>query len=96
MKYSFHPSAKVELNDSVYYYEECKFGLGLDFTKEVYSTIQRIIQFPESWPKLSKSTHRCLINRFPFGIIYQILEDEVLIIAIMHLKRKPGYWEKRI
>jgi hypothetical protein len=46
MRYYFHPSAKTELNDSADYYEELKTGLGLEFTKEVYSTIQRILQFP--------------------------------------------------
>jgi hypothetical protein len=96
MKYSFHPSARAELNNSVDYYEECKAGLGLEFTKEVYSTIQRIIQFPLSWPKLSRNTHRCLTNRFPYGIIYQILEDEIIIISVMHLNRKPDYWKERI
>ena len=95
MKYSFHPSAIDELNDSVNYYENCKTGLGFDFLKEVYATIQRIIQFPGSWPKISKNTCRCLINRFPYGIIYQVLENEIVIIAIMHVKRKPGYWKER-
>ncbi|MFC1669808.1 type II toxin-antitoxin system RelE/ParE family toxin [Spirochaetota bacterium] len=96
MKYSFHPSARTDLNSSVDYYEERKAGLGLEFSKEVFSAIQRIIQFPDSWPKLSKNTLRCLTNRFPYGIIYHIVEDEVIIIAVMHLNRKPGYWRDRI
>lgn len=66
MKYSFHPSAKIELQKAINYYEECQPGLGLEFAREVYSTIQRIIHFPEAWSKLSKNTRRCLTNRFPY------------------------------
>ncbi len=48
MKYYFHPSAKIEINEAVNYYEECQAGLGTEFVEEVYSTIQRIIQLPEA------------------------------------------------
>ena len=96
MKYSFHPAAKLELNEAVNYYEECKSGLGIEFAKEVYSTIYRIIQYPQAWFRLSKNTRRCLTNRFPYGVIYQILDNKIYIIAVMHLNRKPDYWKKRI
>ena len=96
MKYSFHPSAKIELNKAIDYYEEFQSGLGLEFAKECYLTIHRIIKYPEAWSPLSKNTRRCLTNRFPYGIIYQILENEIFIIAVMHLSKKPSYWKERI
>lgn len=92
MRYSFHPSAQVELDEAVDYYEECRLGLGLEFSREVYSAIYRIMHFPEAWSPLSKNTRRCLTNRFPYGIIYQVLNDEIVIIAVMQLNRRPGYW----
>ena len=95
MKYSFHPSAKNELNEAIDYYEECQRGLGVEFTKEIYLTIHRIIEYPKAWSPLSHNTRRCLINRFPYGIIYQILDKEILIIAVMQLNRKPTYWKNR-
>ena len=96
MKYSFHPEAKKELLEAISYFEECRTGLGLEFSKEVFSTIQRIIYFPSAWSKLSENTRRCLTNRFPYGVIYQIIDEEVIIIAIMQLNRTPDYWKKRI
>lgn len=48
MKYSFHPLAKIELNESVDYYEECQARLGIEFAKEIYLVICRIIQFPKT------------------------------------------------
>ena len=45
MKYSFHPSARAELNDSIDYYEDYRPGLGLEFAEEVYSTIHASSDF---------------------------------------------------
>ena len=95
MKYSFHPAAEKELNDAIDYYNERQNGLGLEFAKEVYSVIQNVVSFPQAWPLLSEHTRRCLTNRFPYGIIYQATSDEIFVIAIMQLNRKPGYWKKR-
>ncbi len=95
MKVSFHPDAKEEFTEAINYYEECQEGLGLEFAKEIYSAIQRIIRFPKAWSKLSENTRRCLVNRFPYGVIYSIFENEIFIIAVTQLNREPGYWEKR-
>ena len=96
MNYSFHPEAKEEFFKTINYFEECQKGLGLSFSKEIFSTIQRIIHFPSAWSKFSKNTRRCLTNRFPYGVIYQIKGEEVIIIAVMQLNREPRYWDKRI
>ncbi len=96
MNYSFHPFAKAELNEATDYYEACRPGLGAEFVREVYSAIQRIILFPKAWSKISKNTRRCLANRFPYGIIYQIVKDEILIIAINQLNRKPRDFRNRL
>ena len=97
MTYSFHPEAEEELNLAVDYYDQCQVNLGRDFAEEVYRAIQNILIFPDAWASLSKNTRRCLVNRYPFGIIYQKKNaNEVLIVAIMQLNRKPGYWQDRI
>lgn len=96
MNYSFHPEAKEEFLEAIIYFEECRSGLGLEFSKEVFSAIQRIIHFPSAWSKFSENTRRCLTNRFPFAVIYQAIEEEIYIIAVMQLNREPDYWKKRI
>ena len=96
MKYVFHPQARYELNQAIDYYEACKKGLGKVFAKDVYDGIQRIIEFPDAWTSLSKHTRRCLTHRFPFGIIYQVLANKILIVAVAQLNRKPNYWLNRI
>jgi hypothetical protein len=94
MTYHFHPEAEVELNEAVEYYDGCQDGLGLEFAREVYATIENICQFPLAWTPLSQSTRRCLLNRFPYGVVYQF-KGRIIVIAIMQLNRKPDYWRQR-
>ena len=95
MKFLFHPEAEQELNQAVDYYNNCQPSLGLDFLREVYISIKNILAYPHAWTQLSKNTRRCLTNRFPFGIIYQVNHNCIYIIAIMQLNRKPDYWQQR-
>ncbi|MFH0726092.1 MAG: type II toxin-antitoxin system RelE/ParE family toxin [Pseudomonadota bacterium] len=92
MKFFFHEDAEIEFDKAVDYYEDCRQGLGMDFAQEVYTAIFRITQFPEAWSAMSENTRRCLVNRFPFGIIYQVKSGSVRIIAVADLRRRPNYW----
>lgn len=96
MTFSFQPRAEQELDEAVRYYEECCAGLGLEFAEEVYAAIARIIAYPKAWTRLSKHTRRCLVNRFPFGVIFQVKVSELRIIAVANLNHKPGYWKRRV
>lgn len=92
----FFPAAETELRNAVAYYNEQCAGLGFDLAAEVRRTIGRILRFPSAWTKLSPSTHRCLTNRFPYAVIYQCSDDQILIVAVMHLKRKPDSWKDNL
>jgi len=95
MKFYFHEYAEAEFAKAVAYYEDCRRGLGIEFAQEVYVTIDRIVQFPNEWSPMSRNTRRCLVNRFPFGVIYQVKSGAVRIIAIADLRRRPEYWLNR-
>jgi plasmid stabilization system protein ParE len=93
--FSFHPEAKTEYLEAVQYYNQRRAGLGAEFSIEVEATIAQILNAPKRWPILEQDIRRCLTHRFPYGIIYSIENDSVLILAVMHLSRKPGYWKNR-
>lgn len=95
MKYFFHPEAEIEFNKAIDYYEECSQNLGLEFATEIYMTIQRILNFPKAWQILDSDIRRCLTNRFPYGVIYYQKNNEIVILAVMQLNRKPYYWKNR-
>lgn len=90
------PEAENDLINAVTYYENCEHSLGIDFAIEVDKTIARIIEYPTAWTSLSDNCRRCLVGRFPYGIIYSIEPNSILIISIMNLHRHPEYWKGRM
>lgn len=95
MTYDFHPVARQELEIAVSYYDSIDRQLGDGFLDEFERTVDRIIKFPEAWASLSKNTRRCRMNGFPYGIVYRVQKQQILILAVMHLQRKPNYWKNR-
>jgi plasmid stabilization system protein ParE len=91
MSFKYHRAAIRELNDAIDFYEKRKPGLGLEFSNEIHATIQDIVEHPESNLKISRTCRRCRVRRFPYGIIYLVLNDGIVIIAVMHLNRRLGY-----
>jgi plasmid stabilization system protein ParE len=96
MDIRFFDIAQRELDEAVEYYNTESPGLGEQFLLEVLRTLERIRQYPEAWHPFTQNTRRCQTRRFPYGIVYQIVESELLVIAIAHLHREPGYWRDRI
>ena len=82
--------------EAIAYYESREPGLGSRFAEEVERTSERILQYPEAWAPISKRTRRCLTNKFPYALIYQIRQDVILIVAVMHLHREPQSWRGRL
>ncbi|MDA8098197.1 MAG: type II toxin-antitoxin system RelE/ParE family toxin [Nitrospiraceae bacterium] len=95
MKFSFHPEAVAEFYSAIDYYESCELGLGYDFSLEVYDGIQSILRAPTVWPIMVGDVRRRLVNRFPYGILYAVENDDVFVLAIMHLRRDPDFWKDR-
>jgi hypothetical protein len=95
MTFSFHPEAEAELFEAIRYYEDREQGLGYDFSIEVFAAIQNIVAYPSAWPTMEEGVRRCLVRRFPYGIVYSIEQNEIFILAVMHLRRHPDYWKHR-
>ena len=96
MRFSFHPEADDEFINAVEYYENCDFGLGIDFSREIHAAIQNIIDYPEMWPEIDSEIRRYLCHRWPYGVLYSIETDGIFILSIMHLHRDPDYWKHRL
>ncbi len=96
MRIRFLEIAQIELDEAIAYYNYEMPGLGEVFLTDVLNSLDRIGKFPEAWQICSKRTRRCQTRRFPYGIMYQIRKDEILVVAIANLHRKPDYWKDRI
>ena len=95
MKFSFHPEADEEFIEAIAYYEGCEIGLGLDFSREVHASIENALDYPTMWPEIDDQVRRCLVHRFPYGVVYSAEPHGIFILAVMHLHRVPDYWRHR-
>jgi plasmid stabilization system protein ParE len=92
----FLPPAQEEMIAASRYYQAQTTGLGAEFLDEVERTIAAIASHPKAAPKIKQDVRRRLLKRFPFGILYVATIDEIVILAVMHLRRRPGYWQDRL
>ncbi len=96
MQISLLEIAQIELDDSIDYYNSESDGLGAEFLVEALHALDRIKNFPQAWHPFTDITRRCQLRRFPYGIIYQILDTEIIVVAVANLHRNPDYWKDRI
>lgn len=96
MRIRFLEIAEIEMDEAIQFYNYEADGLGDDFLTEVLDALDRIVKFPTAWHPCSKRTRRCQTRRFPYGIIYQVRKEEILVIGIANLHREPNYWEDRL
>jgi toxin ParE1/3/4 len=93
----FHPLAERELIAAAKFYETRASGLGADFIREVERTLTEIVANPEVGHLFAeRRLRRRLLRRFPFGLVYQLDAENISVIAVMHLRRRPGYWKRRL
>ena len=88
--------AEVELDQAIRWYGAQAPGLGNAFLIEVLSAADRIARFPDAWHPMGEGIRRCRLSRFPYGLNYTVDNDDILVLAIAHLHRRPDYWRDRI
>ena len=89
--------ASNEFSEAVRWYEARRPGLGGEFFDAVAATLSLIESNPEIGTTISADGHtrRALVARFPYQVVYRLKPTEMVIVAIAHLKRRPGYWKNR-
>lgn len=92
MRLSFHRLAEQEFNDAAAYYERESPGLGAVFALEVEHCAAAVLTYPEAGAVVRGRLRRRLVPRFPYALLYLVKPDEIRIVAVMNLKRRPHYW----
>jgi len=96
MKIRFLKPAQIEVDDAVAWYDSQSRGLGIQFLDDIDRAIRRIAAYPLSSMEIEHSLRRCLLSRFPYGIIYGIDSEIIIVVAVAHLHREPRYWIDRM
>ncbi len=91
-----HSEAQKEIDEGFEGYFAANPEVAQEFLAEVDISLERIAADPKMYPRFSKNTRRRVLAKFPYSMIYREKEDAILIVAIAHAKRRPGYWAKRL
>ena len=87
--------AEMELLDAAHFYELQATGLGGQFLHMIGEALENIHTSPQRYPFIEDDVRRCLIKRFPYALLYRVDTDAIIILATMHLRRRPDYWMER-
>jgi toxin ParE1/3/4 len=94
--FRFHPEAREEFRQAICWYRARNFSISTELRVTVSTTIRIVVDAPLRWPTYLHGTRRFVLQRFPFSIVYLDDPDLVVIIAVAHSKRRPGYWKERL
>ena len=92
----FHPGAAAEAVEAQLWYELKRPGLGETFASAVEGAVQVISELPGVGPQDETGVQRYVLARFPYVIAYVVLNDVVVVLAVAHTRRRPGYWHHRL
>jgi len=94
--YRFLYPAEEEMTGASLFYEASSNGLGSDFLADVQFGIDSLREHPHLGHEVGGGLRRMLLHRFPFSLIYSVEADAILIVAVAHYGRRPGYWKNRV
>lgn len=81
---------------AAHFYERQAAGLGEAFLNAVGQAMERAITAPNSGVPVQEGIRKQLVRRFPFSVFYQIEDDGIFVLAVMHQARHPDYWRDRV
>ncbi len=96
LSFHFKSEAYNDIDVAYSWYEKQRIGLGEDFLLALEESYFKIKRTPEIYQKIYKKVRRNLVRRFPYGIFFVVENDKIIVIAILHTKRKPQSWIDRI
>jgi plasmid stabilization system protein ParE len=87
--------ALQEVEAAARWYAERSATAATAFSEEIDAAESAIVHLPEAWPPFDHGTRRYLLRRFPFSVVYRVEARRILIVAVAHARRRPGYWKTR-
>jgi plasmid stabilization system protein ParE len=92
----FLPAAHHDFDESFDWYAERNPQAAMQFANAVDAALSMIAASPQRFAAIDNIHRGCSINHFPFRIVYRVTTDRIVVVAVAHAKREPGYWKKRV
>lgn len=101
MQVDLHPDAQAEVRAAALWYDERQDGLGDRFLERLHEALMRISEMPSAypaWPDTEEAVRpirRVLVEQFPYAVAFESGDDQLLVLAVTHTRRRPLYWLAR-
>ena len=96
--YRFHREARAEYRASLGWYAARSLDAADGFAEAIAQGIRGIRELPQAWPMWPgrPDVRTRVVRRYPYSIVYIVRGPNVVIIAVAHHRRRPGYWMDRV
>jgi plasmid stabilization system protein ParE len=92
---NYLPGARQDFDESFDWYARRSQVTAERFLAAVSASLNRIAEDPEQFSRVDSRHRECLVRRFPFRVVYRVEADRILVVAVAHAKRRPGFWRRR-
>ena len=91
-----HPEAEEEYLKTLVWYSQRSQSAAATFETAIEAAMKKIHDAPARWPVYFKSCRKYTLHQFPFAVVYRVFPSHILILAVAHGHRRPGYWKNRL
>jgi len=88
-------AADADAREARAWYDAIRPELGEQFALEVDATVEAVAEHPLRFPVIYRNRRRAGVRRFPYGIIFEVQEHRIVVIACFHDRRNPKRWQSR-
>lgn len=96
MRVQLADGAKRDFADGLRWYRKRSDRAANHFVEEINDAITKILKDPARNRQIRPDIRTIRIKRYPYSLIYLIHPDAIIIVAVAHSKRRPGYWSRRL
>ena len=91
-----HPRAQDEINEALRWYMDRSLRVADRFDDDLREGLLEIEMFPDRFARYILKTRLYIMPRFPYLIVYLAKPEKIIVVAVAHAKRRPGYWRRRL
>lgn len=95
-KFVIRPEAEAEVIEAATWYEQKSQTLAARFAQEFRSTLTNVVNNPYLYQLIDDEIRRAPVTGFPYGVLYTVSADEIVILSCFHGRRDPKRWQSRV
>jgi plasmid stabilization system protein ParE len=89
------PQADADILEARVWYDAQRAGLGSAFFEAVSLTVRGVAEMPQAFPRIDGETRRARVRGFQYAVYFEVRDDHILVVAIVHNSRHPDRWRGR-